>query len=340
MLTVLAGREIGNLKAFFENNGTRTTIYHKNRPAMDQWTENLHKDLLKSRKPEDAQLVGIVKLMCIHEPSKRIDARGVLRRIFALEGDTRYYGICCDVPSQPLAHGGQSTSTDGRPDAMDDSAAGEDDVTATMPGAWVDQGEPAQVIMRTSSSRCVAPVEGNAETVIPTTSKTTSKIQQDDHDEVTQILRRGTGKTTEPVNQDAAKTNVHPDTASPTPHGADRKAKSKQSPQPSNRETAHVSKTAEKGQTRLQQATNKFDSSLSPRQDPPLPSCNRPSGKQEGEYTAEIHFDEDVWDLVKEGGYAVREVYRAIREAWREGGKDEERKAVQALAAEHKKRPS
>lgn len=100
MLTALSGKSLDEIDAFFRLTASRSTVYQENMPALNAWLDHLHQVLLSSNAPEDAQLTGIIKTMCLNDQSKRVEASDLVRRLFNLEGGP-YHGACCNI-----IHGG------------------------------------------------------------------------------------------------------------------------------------------------------------------------------------------------------------------------------------------
>ncbi|KXJ89027.1 hypothetical protein Micbo1qcDRAFT_177513 [Microdochium bolleyi] len=101
MLTVLAGNSMSDLHEFFRDprNGTGSTAYHENEPALAAWFTRL-RSLLSAPSTvttgihiDDTMLVDITEALCQTRKEDRLTARDLVRRIFKLEGP--YQGLCC-----------------------------------------------------------------------------------------------------------------------------------------------------------------------------------------------------------------------------------------------------
>ncbi|KAK4503337.1 hypothetical protein PRZ48_004252 [Zasmidium cellare] len=163
MVTVLAGRSIEELQFFFQTTGSNRTVYQDNPKAIEKWLQQLQTTLSTSDVPEDAQLIEIVKYMCCRDPSKRLDSRDLVRRIFKLDGPMPYYGLCCSSRSQlssPVRSDSMnSTSTDSS--ASDSSLEELEDETEH--GAWVAVNSESAIEY---PSNYISPVVEDSETTV------------------------------------------------------------------------------------------------------------------------------------------------------------------------------
>ena len=95
MCTVLAERTYQDIASFFSNHGSRRPYYYQNQAALDEWLEQLRQWFEISDTPQDARILELVKKMCRQEPSPRLEAQDIVRRIFEFESAPPYHGLCC-----------------------------------------------------------------------------------------------------------------------------------------------------------------------------------------------------------------------------------------------------
>ncbi|KAF2169428.1 hypothetical protein M409DRAFT_20647 [Zasmidium cellare ATCC 36951] len=166
MVTVLAGRSIEDLQAFFQSTGSNSTVYQRNQKAIDDWLQQLNTALLASDFPEDAQLTTIVRFMCNQDEAKRLDSRDLVRRIFKLDGPMPYYGLCCSTRSQ-LSSPARSDSMDSMStDSSESDSSLEQLEDITEQGTWIPVNLNSAPALIESPSNYISPIVEDSETTI------------------------------------------------------------------------------------------------------------------------------------------------------------------------------